>query len=333
MQIRQQQLKQHLSQQIVPLYVLNGQELFLAMESIDAIKSALHSRYSCDEIKLNIQTSSDWQELLEQSQNLSLFHDYLLIFAYYDKKTLDAEGKKALTRYLEAQPSSTCLILHTPQLPNKALQWLQNDKNAGIVTSYPLDAAAMKQWIHARLKSCNFSFQADIPDLIYHFTKGTMFASAQCIEKLSLVCEPNTTVTLEMVRDQLIDQSEFTLYELMDAMLQGQSKQAVHIIKKLSQDKTEPTLVLWMLAQELRLTIQLKTQGESASLKIWPQRMRYFTACCRRISLSNLHELLQYCLHIDEQIKSSHSGHVWLSIENLVLSVATGRLLGDACKL
>ncbi len=334
MQIKQSMLVQQLQKKIAPLYVLVGQEPYLLEESLSTIKSIIKKTYDCDEKIIAIQSTEEWTIVTEEARSYSLFSEVTLLNIFYDKKTIDVSGKKVITEYLQNKNSHCYVIIRAPNVPMKQIQWLCNHDEAVVVVAYPLNVDAMKSWIKNQLQKNSLKFESQVPDLIYQYTQGNMLACAQVIEKVALTHEPNSQINSRDVAKHLSDQCVYTLFELTDACLLGRSDKAIHILRQAAEDKTEATLVLWMLTQEIRLLLQLLFRIQQnidfktacSQLKIWPQRMTLYQSSVKRIAPLILEQLLQQCRSIDEQIKSNLNSQVWNSLEKLSLSLCLGEL-------
>ncbi|WBV64676.1 hypothetical protein PGH43_08440 [Legionella pneumophila 130b] len=111
------------------------------------------------------------------------------------------------------------------------------------------------------------------------------------------------------------------------------------MLRQAANNKTEVTLVLWMLTQEIRTLLQLlflmqqKMDIKMASnqLKIWTQRVNLYQSAIKRLNPLLLQQLHHYCQSIDDKIKSNSNNQVWNALENISLSLCLGQLLGDAC--
>src|ERR1700733_15384827 len=147
MQIKQQMLTQQLQKNIAPLYVLIGQEYYLLEENLMTIKSAIKKSYDCDEKIISIESSNDWANIAEEANSYSLFSDTVLLNIFFDKKSIDASGKKIINDYLKTVNSRCFVIIRAPYLSAKQLQWLCNHKYAVLVIAYPLNIESMKSWI------------------------------------------------------------------------------------------------------------------------------------------------------------------------------------------
>lgn len=338
MQIKQQMLAQQVQKKIAPLYVLIGQDNYLLDESLALIKSALKKNYEYDEQVIMLQTAEDWNTIRDEANSYSLFSDTVFLNLFSDKKSIDAAGKKVLTEYLKAINERCFIVIRAPNIPAKQIQWLMTHEQVVVVVAYPLNPAAMKNWIITELKRKNINFTPQVPEIIHHYTQGNMLACAQVIEKISLSNASNSTIDIAQAQEHLSDQCDHNLFELIDACLQGQGDKAIQILRHAANNKTEATLVLWMLTQEIRTLVQLipllaqmDIKTAAGQLKIWPQRVALYQACSKRLTSDVLQQLHRYGCCIDERIKSSLNTHVWASLEGLALSLCSGRLIGDVC--
>lgn len=335
MQIKQQALNQHLKNKIAPLYCLLGQDNYLIEDCLKAIKTQIKVKHDVDEKIINIQSTDDWLKIKEETSNYSLFSDSTLLQLVYEKKSLDATGKKILNEYLQSINTKCFIIIKAPNIPAKQLQWLTQHAQGVLVVSYPLNAESMKQWIKEQFHKNQLDFEPNIAELIYQYTQGNMLACAQAIEKISLCYDPGTRISKQQALEHLFNQCEHSLYDLVEICLLGQADRSIQIIRQMAQSKTEATLVLWMLTQEVRTLMQLHfllqqnidVASACSQLKIWSQRVSLYRSCIKRFNKERLQVLLNYCLSIDEQIKSHLNSHMWDSLELLALGLCTGTLL------
>lgn len=341
MQIKQPALEKHLQQKIAPIYLLIGQDNYLIQEAQHTIKTAIQKKYTAEIKKFSIQTPEQWVDVLHEANSYSLFSDQVILDLSLEKKTLDAEGKHFFSDYLKSINTRCFIILQAPNLQIKPLQWLSSHDQVVIVLSFPLDPETMKNWIAHQLKKHLFLYEPEVPHLIYQYTQGNMLASAQAIEKITLTQPNSIPLNAKSVLEHLSDQSEHSLYELVNAILSGLPELAIQILRKSAQNKTEPAFVLWILSHEIRRLFQLSNVSQKpiefkatcAELKIWPNQSLLYQKSLKRFNHQFLSSLLHFCYLIDEQIKTNHTNTTWYSLENIVLSLCMGKLIGDVCSV
>jgi len=103
MQIKPEQLESHLRKQLAPVYFISGDEPLRVIEAADAVRAAARSQGYDEREVLTVQTSFDWNSLLSEAGNLSLFSQRRIIDLRLPGGKPGKEG---------AQVPSSCLKTH-----------------------------------------------------------------------------------------------------------------------------------------------------------------------------------------------------------------------------
>ncbi|MDP1601695.1 MAG: DNA polymerase III subunit delta [Legionella sp.] len=333
MLIKHSDLDFHPGKKLPAVFFLVGQEFLQVNNQAKAIKSSWQQNNSDVDLKIvHINAASDWLILEQEANSYSLFSSTVLIDARYEKKTLDATGKAVLERYLKQVNSRALLIIRAPLLPLKQLQTVVNNELVQVIYSNPPTKAVVLQWINLQLGKITLNYDKQIPALIHQYNEGNLLASAQVLEKLALTIDPNAPLTLEDVKEHLVNQCDYSLFELADSCLIGDSVKALQLLRQASGNKTEPTLILWLLTQEIRLLMQLAQSSSfrdtANQLKIWSTRISLYQRAIKKHNHDFLRSLLHYCCKLDLQIKTSQSKQIWQSFEFIALSLCAGKEVG-----
>ena len=331
MLIKYQALVPHLQKNTKAVYVLVGLDPYLINEAAISVKKAWRQRGETDEKIVHINAPADWGLLLEEANSYSLFAEYVLLDIRFDKKTIDATGKDILNQYLQNTNPRCLIILQATAVPAKQLQWLTNNEHVVVVQIAPLTDFELQKWLTMQLTQRSIRYAPQVPALILQYSQGNMLACAQVIEKLALVYDEKNELTIEEVQEQLVDQCDFQLYELGDACLTTNAEKALRLLRQANNDRVDPTLILWLLTQEIRQLIQLShllKQNMSLSaactqLKIWPKRASSYERTLTRLPTIKLHQLLHDCKQLDDRIKTNQSQHIWQSFERLALDICS----------
>src|SRR5439155_24546568 len=117
MQVRADQLAQHLSKGLRPLYIVWGDEALLAQEAGDAIRAAARAA-GCSERQVHTVSGNhfDWSSLLGASMALSLFADKQLIEIRIPSGKPGKDGSEALQRYCENLSDDVVTLVQLPRL-------------------------------------------------------------------------------------------------------------------------------------------------------------------------------------------------------------------------
>lgn len=327
--INYQALANHLKRKLDALYVLIGQDPYLLADAARLIKQAWRHQGETDEKILAVSKANDWQQLFDEANSYSLFAELALLDVRLEKKSIENPDKALIKQYLSNPNAKSLILLQAPGINAKQLQWLATSDHVTVVQANPMAVNAVTKWIENQLQQHHLRYHPQTPALIQFYTQGNLLAAAQIIERLSLVAETNQTLSLDEVRDQLIDQCQFQLYELADACLAGNKSKTIHLLRLANGNRTEPALILWLMTQEIRQLIQLHYLTQQAmhfsaacsKLKIWPQRANLYNTALKRLPLAQLTHLLRYAKQLDDWIKTSQTYFVWQGFERLALTL------------
>jgi DNA polymerase-3 subunit delta len=135
-------------------------------------------------------------------------------------------------------------------------------------------------------------------------------------------------VGLADVEESLADSARFSVYQLVDAALAGEVAAVRRILASLRTEGTEPILMLWALARELRTVAQMgqelaRGKPESSVLaRAWAQRRTLVGKALRRHPAPAWLGFMRRCAQLDRLLKGRETGDLWLELERLLLAVA-----------
>lgn len=316
---------------LTPLIFLIGAEIFqLEMVAASIKKKWIANDADIRTTFLSISQANEWPAVFQEAAHYSLFSNKTLFDLRYEKKTLDVAAKNTISQYIR-QPNEHCLILiRAPYLNAKQLSAFSQQNTVLIVQLIKMDKRAILNMIHERLTTNNRRFTERVPLLIQEYTAGNLLACQQLLDLLELVSEPGDLINEENIREHLSNQSHFTLFELGDALLVGNSNLAISFLKQAQQEKTETTLILWMLMQEVRILAQLlhpkqkniPFQQLASQFKLWSTRSAFYQQACKRLKYEFVLRFIPWAHELDKQIKMGHN--IWQSLELFALSLCTG---------
>jgi len=314
----------HLKNNLLPVYFLTGNDPFLLNNCVDTLKKACHNTHNneVEEKRFHINQASEWAELIAEANTYSLLSEQRLINASWDKKTLDVKGKAVLKAYTEDVNPNCMLILQAPLVPIRQWPDISQHQHVALITLASPNASALLRWIENQLKQEKLTYTQGVPNLIQEYTQGNMRAAAQCIERLALVHKPGTNLDMDDVREQLLDERDYKLYELSGACLEGNTSKALDLVRRAKNDQTEPTLILWFITQELRLLEQLNLGVSPQALNIRSFRVRQYQQAINHLSQRHIHQLFRQSQALDVHIKSGSSTQLWILIEQLIIAMS-----------
>ena len=315
-------------------YLVTGFEPLLIAETCDAVRAAARAQGYADREVYFLERGFDWNALLADAANLSLFASRRLIELKIGP-TPDAEAQKALAG-LAARPPEDTVLLVSGELERKTLatQWVKAFEEHGVlVVAQAVERPALPGWIRDRLGRKGVTIEPAAAELLADRVEGNLLAAQQEIERIALLM-PGAQLDTGSVAELVADSARYDVFELAAAAFSGQPQRALRILAGLRAEGREPPLVLWALLNDLRglsrvaqrLERERSVDDVFRSEQIWSNRQGPLKAALRRLSRADIESLLVAAAAADRIAKGSLRGDAWVALEALVARIAGVRL-------
>ena len=317
-----------------PLYVIHGEEDLLRVEALDVLRQAARQQgYLNREVYSADSASFDWQELLHAAGSMGLFADLKLLEIHIPSGKPGKAGGDALQELAGRLPEDTAVVLMLPKLERAQMQakWFAALAKHGVVLeAKAVSGAALPQWIQGRLKQAGLEIEADALSLFAERVEGNLLAAKQEIDKLALLHPRGHLLNMADAEAAVANVARFDVFQLAGAWMSGDAARTARLLEGLEADGEEPVMLLWALAEDIRILIRLTAalkQGQSVqsvrnSLRLWGDKQTLAPMAVRRISIARLLAALQDCAKIDCMIKGAEVGNAWAEFKHLTLELA-----------
>ena len=333
MNVRPDQLKSVITRSVYPVYMVSGDEPLQQMESLDMIRSYLREQDFSEREVLDVDAQFDWQRLMDEAASMSLFATRRIVELRLPTGKPGRQGSQALKEYLERPPEDTVLIVNAGKVDGSAKKsaWFKTiDQNGVVVQFWPVPVERLSGWLAKRFKMRDMDADADVLSYISQHVEGNLLAADQEIEKLYLLLGPGK-INYADVAEAVTSQSRYSVFELVDMLLTGNTSRVIKILAGLKAEGVVPVVVNWALAKDIRLLSQVAADISSAAfiLKrsgVWESRVAMFKSCLSRHRKRSFDMMLKRCAYIDAVSKGMIDANVWDEIETLCVRLAgTGR--------
>ena len=349
MQVRADQLAQHLARGLRPLYTVWGDEPLLAQEAGDAIRAAARAA-GCTERQVHTVSGAhfDWSSLLGASQALSLFAQRQLIEIRIPGGKPGKDGSEALQRYCDQLSDDVVTLVQLPRL-DRAQQgsgWFAALDAAGVTVRVdPVERKTLPQWIAQRLSLQGQRVQggeegqrtlAFFADRV----EGNLLAAHQEIQKLGLLY-PAGELSFEQIEAAVLNVARYDVFKLGEAVLAGQVARALRMLEGLQAEGEAAVLVHWTLAEDIRALKRVRDAvGAGKPLpmalrenRVWGVRERLFERAVPLLTDNGLAALLEAAQVCDGLVKGLRHPDwpldAWEALRRLVLMLIE-QLAGSA---
>jgi DNA polymerase-3 subunit delta len=337
MKIRAEQLQSHLSKELLPVYVISGDEPLLAQESADAVRLAARNKGFSGREVFHGEGKFDWSQLHNEANALSLFAEKKIIEIRISNGKPGDKGSKALCELCANPSPDNLLLVILPKLERSAQnsKWVKALEAVGAhIQVWPITGDQLPRWIKQRLLESNITANQQAVEILAERVEGNLLAAVQEIEKLKLLAIEGKVDAI-MMSSVVADSARYNLFEFVDKVLAGDAQSAARSLRGLHSEGTDAIPLLWAITRELRILIKASEQisrGENRdwALKnagVWEKRLPLFRTAIQRCSAAHLRILLYQAGAIDRGIKGMRKADIWDELTTLVLSLAGSQTL------
>lgn len=337
MRVYPEKLAGQLQQQLLPVYLISGDETLLVQESCDQVRKAARNAGCTEREVIDVSAPGfKWDEIIGSASAMSLFADRKLVELRVPTGKPGAEGSKALVEYLSISADSEDILLIIAGKIDKQStnsKWYKALDSAGAtIQIWPVDAKDLPRWLQQRVSTAGMSIDNDALHLLCDRVEGNLLVAVQEVEKLKLLATGDQ-ITAETVTAAVSNNARYNLFDMTDNALKGNAAGSLKMLHGLRGEGTEPTVALWALLREIRTLNQAQKavdtgqnpQQALSALRVWKNRMSLMQGALGRHSRQSLSHLLEQALQVDGSIKGFARGKPWDNLESLILDLAAGR--------
>lgn len=330
-----EQLRAQLNEGLRAAYLLTGNDPLVLQESQDAIRQAAQLQGFEEHHTTQIDTSTDWSMLFSLCQELSLFARRQTLLLLLPENGPNASINSQLETLVSLLHSDILLLVRGNKL-TKAQEnaaWLaQIAERCVQVSCQTPEHNHLPRWVAQRAKQMNLTIDDASSQLLCYCYEGNLLALSQALERLSLIW-PDGKLTLPRVEQAVSDAAHFSPFHWIDALLAGKSKRALHILRQLRLEASEPVILLRTLQRELLQLVQLKRQMATIPLRtlfdkqrIWQNRRQILTEALNRLTLSQLYQGVHLLAKTELILKQDYAQSVWDELEEISLLICNKAL-------
>ena len=331
---------------VAGLWLAHGDEPLLSQWLIDALRPQWRAQnYAIKRIELV--SVKSWQDVLSELGSQSLFDDASAVIVTGNHKP-DKAVIAELERFAqEAQTGahSHSLLWLTPKQDKRSQssKWFAPFAQYGTVIDCNLyNEQQRQQLLQIQAQQFGLRLSQDAWQLLMSHTEHHLLSAYQTLWRLSYLFAPqlvangsgesqghatnNVALDVTDLQAALVSDAQFSVFDLSDAMLAGNSTQVAKIMFQLKATDEPTTLVLWAISKDMRHVIQLMDGQDPQALGIWRSKQGLYQQACRRQSQSKTAEWPALLYRCDQAIKGLVRQPAWELLLQAALELAGKRL-------
>lgn len=322
MQLRSEQLAQHLTRPLAPLYVLQGDEPLLQLEAADAIRAKARNEGYGERAVLSVERYFDWSQLGAAGASLSLFSEKRLIELRLPSGKPGTEGAKALEAYCADLAPDTVTLVILPALDRKSQEtaWYRGLTTSAVTVNITtIDRARLPDWIAGRLGGQKQKAARESLEFIADCVEGNLLAAHQEILKLGLLHPPGE-IADEAIRSAVLNVARYDVTDLSVALLAGDTVRLTRILEGLEGEGEALPRILWVLAEDIRALARVQSglsEGQALpellnAARVWREpRKTLISRASRAVPAKAVRNALRHAARIDRMAKGVADGDPW----------------------
>jgi DNA polymerase-3 subunit delta len=333
MQLKSEQLAQHLVRSLEPLYVVQGDEPLLTLEAADAIRAKARSSGHSEREVLTVERYFDWSQLGAAGASMSLFSEKRLIELRIPNGKPGTEGAKALEAYCANLAPDTLTLVFLPSLDRKSQDtaWFRALSAVAVMVSVaPVERPRLPDWIAARLAAQKQKAPRESLEFIADCVEGNLLAAHQEIQKLGLLHPPGE-IADEAIRAAVLDVARYDVADLSAALLAGDIGRLARILEGLEGEGEALPRILWIIAEDIRALVRVQSglsNGQSlpdllSAARVWREpRKTLLSRAAKALPASAVRNALRHAARIDRMAKGVGDGDPWSELLQLGMRFA-----------
>jgi DNA polymerase III subunit delta len=324
------ELERSLREEVRPLYLLLGCEIYLRRVAAQAITDAALSRTLLREFNESAFSllSDPVQSAIAAAEQLPMMSDMRVVRVRDFAKLRDAD-EDVLIRYLNNPAPSTAMIFIADELDRRKKSTKVLLDVCTVVDFPPLKDADAKAWAKTRLKELKITADDQVLSEIIRLVGTDVQTLSTELDKLASAAATTGRITPELV-DELIGRSrELSNFELGDHLLAGNRKRALETLHRLLEDGAEPVMLVGLIAgnyHRLALGKHFLARGGREevfrNISLPPFKRDSYISTLQRSSAEKIARGIQLTAAADLAIKTSQATPR-LQLEMLVCELAS----------
>ncbi len=288
-------------------YLLYGEEDYLKRMYRDKLKQAVLS--DGDEMNYTYFEGKDIDvlQLKEMADTLPFFSDYRIIIL---ENTGLFKAASEVDQILETMPDTTVMVFVEKEVDKRNRLYKYISKNGLAVELNAMTDREMKAWLAVLLKQNHRQMRESTAQYLLEQIDNSMTNVQNELEKLIAYTEGRDEITVQDVDAVCCVQVTGRIFQMMDAVADGKTTQALAMYHDLLELRESPMSILYLLTRHFNILLQIKSmapgtqKGEIAKKAgIPPFAVGRYQTQCRHFQREQLKNMLDVCIETEYQFK------------------------------
>ncbi|QQR84290.1 DNA polymerase III subunit delta [Candidatus Peregrinibacteria bacterium] len=321
------------------LHFFTGEDTYRLQELVKGWKNAFLEKHG--DLNLSILSIEDHTipEMISQIETAPFLGDKRLIFleglpesASTGKKRdagITPEQEEALLKVVQSLPETSIVVLVQPN-PDKRKSLYKKLVQLATVKSFEsLKGAGLSNWVQRQSSKYNGKIDAATALHLVSYAGEDLWKLDREIEKMATYAG-DQSIPRDTIEELVIPTNEANLFRLTDALSVKNTNAALKELNRLQVAGESMHQVLYMLARQIRILIQIKETSDPSSLKLHPFVLRNASSQAKNFTTDALKKAHADLVAIDVAVKTGaiktttdDESELALAMERFMISLKT----------
>lgn len=321
--------KQIKERQFHKVYLLTGDEEYLLIQAKQQLRAALVMEGDNMNYRLYEENKFDLNEFRELASTFPFFSEKRLLVL--DRTGILKSGKDEFVAILETIPDTTCVVICEPDVDkrSKVYKWIKKNGYIAEFMKKNQTEKVLMQWITAMLKRENKKMTLQDMQIFLQNVGDDMFQIKNEVDKLISYVGAREIIGREDIEAVTSEEIQNKIFELMDAIGQGEKKKALDYYDDLILLKEPPLRILYLISRQYRILLSISDMRKKglpdAEIAQVAGVARFFLKRydmqARRYSKKALLASLEACARTEQEIKTGLISDQ-LGVESIIVSLS-----------
>lgn len=293
-----------------PVYLLHGEEQFLAEEATDAI---LNAALTPDERGFNLDvmygTEADPRDVVSHASSFPMMAERRVVIVREADKLGQAE---ILANYIEHPSPSTCLVLVCIKPDFRRKPFVTVKKHGFVLECKPLWENQIPAWISRRVKKDKREISSDAASLLAAYVGTSLRELSNELEKLYIYIGDAKSINVDHVSAVVGVSKEFNIFELQWAIGMKETRKATEVLERMLEAGGQPVMMVavmvkffqtvWKLLDVRRRNVPQSQQMTQAGIFAFIDK---YNQVANRFTIREIEDVFLSLSRVDEMLKTS----------------------------
>ena len=250
---------------IAPVYLFYGTERFVRDSAVDALRARLLPS-GFEALNQNVfEGAFTAQAVIEAAETLPMMCDKRLVVVKdwgllrAGKARDEAAEAELMGGWLARVPDTCCLLFLLDDAPDSRKKLVkQLTAQAAVVEFEPLSDQKIASWCNQQLRPLGKRMDPDAAQQLIFFAGRMLTGLKTEVEKLSAYSGDRALITREDVEAVVTPSGEYTVFQMIDALLSGDAVRAQSLLKALLEGGETRIGALYMITRQLRMLTHIR---------------------------------------------------------------------------